>query len=453
MLHTKLKTKQARAAIIGLGYVGLPLAMVLVDAGFSVYGIDTSAERVETLRNGRSYILDVSDDEVAQAVARQRFAPTSEYGVLADSDVVVICVPTPLRKTKDPDMSYVVDAVRMIEPFLHADMLIVLESTTYPGTTEELVASVVQAQGYTVGKDVYVCFSPERVDPGNARFGVRNTPKVLGGVTPTCTEMGLAFYGQAVEKTVGVSSVRVAEMVKLLENTFRAVNIGLVNELALMSERMGVNIWEVIGAASTKPFGFMPFYPGPGIGGHCIPLDPMYLAWKAQAYNFHTRFIALASDINAGMPRHVCAKVSETLNRSGKPLRGSRVLLLGMAYKPDVTDYRESPGLEVYRLLSSQGAAVDYHDPYVDQVVDHELDLRGVELSTESLRAYDCVVIITNHSGFDYQWIAENSTTVVDTRNAIKDASLPNVVRLGVGAHSGDTRTTQRGFEVGRTQQ
>lgn len=430
-LRDKIERKEVRTSVIGLGYVGLPLALTIAKAGFRVYGIDIDASKVQGLLNGRSHVLDVTDEEVAAAVGTGQFIPTTDYDVLAESDIVVICVPTPLRKSKDPDVSYILSAVDEIKARLHKEMLIILESTTYPGTSDELIAAEFEKMGYTVGSDVYVCFSPERVDPGNPVYKTENTPKVIGGVTPACTELGMAFYSQVIQKVIPVSSARVAETVKLLENTFRAVNIALVNEMTLMCERMNINIWEVIDAAATKPFGFMPFYPGPGIGGHCIPLDPMYLSWKAKSYGFHNKFIELASDINGNMPRYVVTKIAEALNLNGKAVQGSRILILGMAYKKDISDTRESPSLELYKMLAAQGAKVEYHDPYVKPFSEGTFEYKGVPLSRSSLAQYDCVVLSTNHSCFDYAMVAESAKLIVDTRNAFKDFDYPHIVRLG----------------------
>ncbi len=430
-LKEKIDSKKAAVSVIGLGYVGLPLALNVARAGFKVYGIDVDSKKISGLLNGRSHIIDVTDAEVADAVASGRFIPTGDFDQLSGSDVVIICVPTPLRKSKDPDVSYILSAVEEIKRRLHPHMLVILESTTYPGTSDELIAAEFEKAGFTVGGDVHVCFSPERVDPGNKVYKTENTPKVIGGVTPACTELGVAFYSHVISEVVPVSSARVAETVKLLENTFRSVNIALVNELALMCERMDIDIWEVIDAAATKPFGFMPFYPGPGIGGHCIPLDPMYLSWKAKSFGFHNKFIELASDINGNMPRHVVTKVAEALNLEGKPVRGAKILILGMAYKKDISDVRESPSLELYKLLELQGAEVVYHDPYVKPFAEGPVQYRSVPLTAATLGEYDCVVLSTNHSCFDYDMIARHARLIVDTRNAFKGNSAPHIIRLG----------------------
>lgn len=427
----RLEDKSANVSVIGQGYVGLPLALGISRAGFRVHGIDVDQRTVSELANGKSHIQDVDDSQVEGAIESGMFLPTSDFAVLVESDVVVICVPTPLRKTRDPDISHVLDAVSEIGRRLHSGMLIVLESTTYPGTSEELIVPEVERLGFQVGKDVFICFSPERIDPGNSVYGINNTPKVVGGITPECTRLGTLFYSQFVTRVVPVSSARVAETVKLLENTFRSVNIALVNEMAMMCERMSIDVWEVIRAAATKPFGFMTFYPGPGTGGHCIPLDPVYLSWKAKSYGFYNRFIDLASDINGNMPRHVVTKVAEALNSRRKPVLGSSILILGMAYKKDTNDMRESPSLELYRLLRAQGAHVDFHDPYIEYFMEGSVRHSSVSLTPTVLSGYDCILLATDHSVYDYRMIAEFGRLVVDTRNAFKDEWLPNVVRLG----------------------
>ncbi len=430
-MKSALEARNATVSIIGQGYVGLPLAMAVVRSGFNCYGIDIDPQRVARLAHGDSYVLDVTEEELRSALATGRYHPTCSFDVVSESQVALICVPTPLRKSKDPDISYILKAIDGIKGHLHKGMLVILESTTYPGTTEELVASEVERNGFTVGEDIFVCFSPERVDPANPVYNMYNTPKVVGGITPACTHMGATFYAQVVGRVVPVSSARVAEMVKLLENTFRAVNIGLVNELALMCERMGVDIWEAIDAAATKPFGFMPFYPGPGLGGHCIPLDPMYLSWKAKTHNFFNQFIELASDINGNMPRHVVSKVAEALNLDRKALRDSRILVLGMAYKRNVDDVRESPSVEVFKLLRQKGVRVDFHDPHVPRLWEEGGFIDGVELTAAVLAEYDCVILATDHSVFDYPWIANHARLIVDTRNAFKGIQAPHILRLG----------------------
>lgn len=430
-LLKRITERTARVAVIGQGYVGLPLALAIAQSGFRTVGVDVDDSRVEQLRSGRSYIVDVPNQELIEALESNLYVPTTDFSVLQESDVVIICVPTPLRKSKDPDISYITAAVEEIMKYAHSNLLVILESTTYPGTTDELIAQEIESKGLKVGEDVFVCFSPERVDPGNAVYKTRNTPKVIGGVTRTCGRVGTAFYSEIMDVVVPVSTARVAETVKLLENTFRAVNIALVNELALLCERMEIDIWEVIDAASTKPFGFMPFYPGPGIGGHCIPLDPMYLSWKAKTHDFFNRFIELASDINGNMPRYVVTKVSEVLNLHSKAIRGSKVLILGIAYKKDIDDLRESPSLELFRLLRKHGAQVDYCDPLVPRFRDGNATVESVPISAERLASYDCVVLATNHSLFDYEWIAKHSKLILDTRNAFKGIHGDHIIRLG----------------------
>ncbi len=494
-LLQKTETRQATVAVIGLGYVGLPLAVAFAEAGFRVIGIDIDEERVAKLNAGHSYVSDVPSSQLAPLVAatvnsdqssgnpkseirNPKFHATTDYDALHDADAVIICVPTPLSKTKEPDLSYVIAAADAIAQRLHSGMLVVLESTTYPGTTEELILPRLQTEGggrkgergegkkeerekgekgnpqsgtyaepgrsirnpksetrsspLTVGKDFFLAFSPERIDPGRKDWTIRNTPKVIGGMTPQCLEVARALYECAIEQVVPVSSPRVAEMVKLLENTFRAVNIALVNEVAIMCDRLGVDVWEVIEAAKTKPFGFMTFYPGPGLGGHCIPIDPQYLAWKLKTINYNARFIQLAGEINFGMPQYVLAKIADALNDAGKPLKGSRVLILGVAYKADVGDLRESPALDLIHLLQEKGADVAYHDPYVPHFDIDGLAMTGVSLDRDALQATDCVVITADHSSYDWEWVVENSRLVVDTRNATRDvrASDARVVKL-----------------------
>lgn len=430
MLKERIKSRKAVLGVIGLGYVGLPLAVEMAGAGFQVYGIDVNEQKVAALFRGESYVIDVKSRQLASVIAAGRFHPGTDFSVIEKCDAVSICVPTPLRKTKDPDISFIVAVVAQIQKYMHKGLLIILESTTYPGTTEELIQHEIEKLGYKTGKDFFVCFSPERVDPGNAVFNTKNTPKVIGGVTPKCTELGCCLYSQILQKIVPVSSTKVSEMVKLLENTFRSVNIGLVNEIALMCDRMGINVWEVIEAASTKPFGFMPFYPGPGIGGHCIPLDPMYLSWKAKMFNFYNKFIELASDINANMPRYVISKVMDALNEQSKSLRGSKILVLGLAYKKDIDDIRESPALDLYAFLLEKGAEVDYHDPYVPTFKFNDSVVSSTEISPSVIKQYDCVILATDHTCFNYAEISENARLIVDTRNGFK-SQQEKIVKLG----------------------
>jgi UDP-N-acetyl-D-glucosamine dehydrogenase len=433
-LRDKIRSRRARTGVVGLGYVGLPLAVELGKAGFHATGIDLDVRKVQAINEGRSYIPDVATDDVQELRAKGRLDATIDFSVVRDLDTINICVPTPLRKTKDPDMSYIVSAVEGIAKHLHPGMLIVLESTTYPGTTDEVVQPMLEATGLKAGVDFFLAFSPERVDPGNPTFQTHNVPKVVGGCTPTCSQLAAELYGSAIETIVPVSSTRVAEMVKLLENTFRAVNIGLVNELALMCDRMNINVWEVVDAAKTKPFGFMAFYPGPGLGGHCIPIDPFYLSWKAKQTGFDPRFIELAGHINGGMPHYVVDKVSEALNTRRKAVNGSRVLIAGVAYKRDIDDMRESPAMDVMGLLLGRGARIAYADPWVPEVHAREwsggYDIKAVEMTRGSIAQYDCVVIITDHKAFDYRALLDEADLIVDTRNAIK-APHPNVFKLG----------------------
>jgi UDP-N-acetyl-D-glucosamine dehydrogenase len=446
-LLEKIETRRARTGVVGLGYVGLPLAVELAKSGFHATGIDLDARKVDAVNAGRSYIPDVATADVKALHEAGTLDATTDFGIVAELDTINICVPTPLRKTKDPDMSYIVSAVEAIAAHLHPGMLIVLESTTYPGTTDEVVQPLLEATGLKAGVDFFIAFSPERVDPGNPTFHTHNVPKVVGGLTPACATLAGALYGSAIQTIVPVSSTRVAEMVKLLENTFRAVNIGLVNELALMCDRMNIDVWEVVDAAKTKPFGFMAFYPGPGLGGHCIPIDPFYLSWKAKQSGFDPRFIELAGHINAGMPHYVVDKVMDALNTRRKAINGSRVLVAGVAYKRDIDDMRESPALDVMHLLEAKGATVDYADPYVPEVHAREWsgrrDITAVELTRATLKQYDCVVIVTDHTSFDYDMLVAGADVIVDTRNAIKKP-YPNVFRLGAPRpeSAGQTVTT-----------
>jgi UDP-N-acetyl-D-glucosamine dehydrogenase len=429
-LEAKIKAKTARFGVIGLGYVGLPLGLTLSDAGFNVTGIDIDTHRVDSIVAGRSYITDIGDAELQKAISGKRFRATTDLTEIRNLDAVSICVPTPLRKTKDPDMSYVISAADAIAKVLRPGQLIILESTTYPGTTEELVLPTLEANGLRVGEDFFLAYSPERVDPGNGKYATRDIPKVVGGTTPRCAELAAMLYGEAMTEIVPVSSTRVAEMVKLLENTFRSVNIALVNEIALMCSHMKIDVWEVIKGAASKPFGFMPFYPGPGLGGHCIPIDPLYLEWKSKIDGFESRFIGLADKVNSGMPRFVVTRAMELLNERGKAMRGSRVHVLGVTYKRDISDSRESPALEVIKLLSGLGAEVTYSDPYVPSLRIEGCNINAVHPSREVLAACDLAMIITNHKAFDYPEIIRNAPLVFDTRNATDGAKAKNLVRL-----------------------
>jgi UDP-N-acetyl-D-glucosamine dehydrogenase len=428
ILEQKIRNRTARVGIVGLGYVGLPLAVEFAKAGFSVVGIDVNEDKVGRVNRADSYVGDIPSAVLEPLVKAGKLRATADFSVVGDLDTINICVPTPLRKTKDPDMGFIVSSCQEIAKYLRAGTLVILESTTYPGTTDELVLPMLAKGGLKVGTDFFLCFSPERVDPGNPKYQTANIPKVVGGVTPACTEMGSAFYAQALETVVPVSSTQIAEMVKLLENTFRMINIGLVNEIAMMCDRLGINVWEVIEAAATKPFGFMPFYPGPGLGGHCIPIDPFYLSWKTKQAGIEARFIELAGYINGQMPHFVVDKVQHALNDAGKPVKGSRIHVMGVAYKRDIEDMRESPALDVILLLQKRGGLLSYSDPHVP-----ELRLDGLQLSAlpESAAAdADCVVIVTDHSAFDYRALVDRAGLIVDSRNALKGFNSAKIVRL-----------------------
>src|SRR5215467_11351234 len=429
-LETKIATKTAAFGVIGLGYVGLPLGLTFSEAGFNVTGIDIDTKRIEAILAGRSYITDVDEKDIQEATRNKRFRVTGDLSVIRNLDAVSICVPTPLRKTKDPDMSYVIAAADAIAKELRPGQLIILESTTYPGTTEELILPALEARGLKVGEDFFLAYSPERVDPGNGQYMTKDIPKVVGGVTPRCLHLASLLYGSAMKTIVPVPSTRVAEMVKLLENTFRSVNIALVNEIALMCSHMNIDVWEVIQAASSKPFGYMPFYPGPGLGGHCIPIDPLYLEWKSRIHGFESRFIGLADKINSGMPRFVVTRAMELLNEQGKAMRGSHVHILGVTYKKDISDSRESPAIEVIKLLTALGARVTYSDPYVPalQVEGHSME--ALQPTREVLASCDIAMIITNHTSFNYAEIIRNAPLVYDTRNATEGMKSKNLIRL-----------------------
>lgn len=429
-LKEKIRNRTARVGVVGLGYVGLPLAVEYAAAGFSVTGIDVVQPKVDQLNNGSSYVQDVPTETLRPLVESNKLAATTDFSVIRELDTLNIAVPTPLRKTKDPDMSYVVSACQEIAKYIGPGKLIILESTTYPGTTDELVLPMLEREDLKVGRDFFLCFSPERVDPGNPHYQTKNIPKVVGGITPECTEIGALFYSQAIEHVVPVSSTRVAEMVKLLENTFRMINIGLVNELAVMCNTMDINVWEVIDAAATKPFGFMPFYPGPGLGGHCIPIDPFYLSWKTKQSGIEARFIELAGYINSHMPHFVIDRIQDALNDQSKPLRGSHIHILGIAYKKDIDDVRESPAIDIMHLLEKRGARVTYSDPYVPSIQWEGMP-RNAERDLEATcRAADCCVLVTNHGAFDYTSIAQWSKLIVDTRNGFKGFVSEKIVRL-----------------------
>lgn len=428
-LLKKIDDRTAVAAVIGLGYVGLPLAIELAEAGYTVVGYDVSERVVALLMRGESHIQDVPASHVAKHVKSGKFVATTDAAMLKTADTISIAVPTPLAKTRDPDMSYVLSASETIAAQARPGQLIVLESTTYPGTTRELLQPRLEAKGLTVGTDVFLAFSPERVDPGNPKYNTKNTPKVVGGITRACNEVATAFYTSTIDTVVPVSSPEAAELVKLLENTFRSVNIGLVNEMAIVCERLGVDVWEVIDAAATKPFGFMKFTPGPGIGGHCIPLDPHYLAWKMRSLNYKTRFIDLASEINSAMPDFVVEKIAHALNEDRKAVNGSRVLVLGIAYKRDIDDMRESPALDVMRLLEARGASVAYHDPFVASFREDGHEASSVALTKDELAKADAVVVVTDHTKVDYQFVVDHASLIVDTRNALAKAK-PSRARI-----------------------
>jgi UDP-N-acetyl-D-glucosamine dehydrogenase len=431
-LIERFTSRRATVGIVGLGYVGLPLAVVMAEAGYKVIGVDLDPDKIAALRQGRSYIEDVSGEVLARLVREGKLEASDEFSALARADGVSICVPTPLRKTGDPDLSFIVSSTQALRPALHRGMVVILESTTYPGTTREMVLPELEAGGLKVGEDIFLAFSPERVDPGREDWTTRNTPKVIGGITPACTQVAVSMYAAGMENIVPVSSAEVAEMTKLLENTFRAVNIGLVNEMALMCDRLGIDVWEVIDAAASKPFGFMRFTPGPGLGGHCIPIDPLYLSWKLKSVKYNARFIELASEINTNMPRYVVSRVQDALNQAGKALKGARLLVIGVAYKPNVSDVRESPALDVIGLLREKGAAVDYFDPFVPSIEHEGWGLRSVPDLEAAARRADCVIVVTDHASIDYRRLEEVAALIFDSRNALGAAGVRSdkVVRL-----------------------
>jgi UDP-N-acetyl-D-glucosamine dehydrogenase len=433
-LLKQIKDKTARIAILGLGYVGLPLAVVFGEAGFKVTGIDPDKRKVDSVNKGVSYIPDVKTEKLAELVSAGKLKATTDFSVLKEIDAASICVPTPLRQTGDPDMSFIMSATEELAKYTHKGMVVVLESSTYPGTTREVLLPMLgESNGLKVGEDWFLAFSPERVDPGRKDFTTLNTPKVVGGITEACGEVTAAWYGEAIQHIHLVSTAEAAELAKLLENTFRMVNIGLVNELAIMCDRMGVDVWEVIDAAATKPFGFMKFTPGPGLGGHCIPIDPMYLSWKMKAYQYTAHFIELASDINTNMPRFVVARILDSMNERGMTLKGSHCLVLGAAYKPDIDDLRESPALDVIGLLQKKGAEVEYHDPYIPKLKTHDdIEMQSVPDLMKAVTEADCVVIVTNHKCYDYKAILDSAKFIYDSRNALGKMGKgnPKVVRL-----------------------
>jgi len=428
-LKEKLTEKKAVLSVIGLGYVGLPLAVQFARAGFKTVGVDISADKVDKVNSGKSYIGDVSDEELREVIGKGMLRATTEFGVLKEVDTINICVPTPLRKTKDPDISYIVASVKEIKEALHAEQLITLESTTYPGTTEEVILPILEETGLKVGKDFYLAFSPERVDPGNENYKTKDIPKVVGGITEASTELAVNLYKMVGMNPIPVSSSKVAETVKLLENTFRSVNIGLVNEIALMCNKMGIDVWEVIDAAATKPFGFMPFYPGPGLGGHCIPIDPFYLSWKARMSGFEARFIELSGMINGEMPLHVVHRVADALNDQGKCLKGTKILIMGVSYKADIDDTRESPAFDIINLLQQRGTDVYYYDSYVENLVGVE-GVKRIDYNGESIKGMDCAIIVTGHHNVDYGLLLDNCPLIFDSRNVFKGVKKDNIVKL-----------------------
>jgi UDP-N-acetyl-D-glucosamine dehydrogenase len=436
-LHKLIQDKKAQVGVIGMGYVGLPLSMVFTTAGYKVTGFDKDKRKVKSINDGKSYIQDVETKEIAKFRKSKKINASADFAGLSQCDVIVVCVPTPLSKTKDPDMSYIMSAVKQIRENLRPGQLIVLESTTYPGTTREIVLPELtkssgkkSAKTLECGKDFFITFSPERVDPGNSKFNTYNTPKVVGGMTPACTDLGCLFYSKALKQVIRVSSPESAEMVKLLENTFRSINIGLVNEVTIMCNKLGLDCWEVIEAASTKPFGFMPFYPGPGLGGHCIPIDPSYLSWKLRSLNYTARFIELANTINTSMPSFCVGKISEALNEHSKAVKNSKILIVGVAYKKDIEDMRESPALDIIHLLQDKGAKIDYYDPYVPEINWEGTKLSSVKWKKNLAKDYDLVVITTDHSNVDYKALLDHSKQIFDTRNALKKFHDPKITKL-----------------------
>jgi len=429
-IDEKIRSRSAKVGVVGLGYVGLPLAVAFSEAGFRVFGLDVQQKRVDLVNQGKSYIADVSKARLSSALANNLLEATTDQSRLGEIDAICVCVPTPLTKTKDPELSYVISESEVVSRYLQKGQLVVLESTTYPGTTREVMLPILERSGLKAGQDFYLAFSPEMIDPGNKKYTIKNTPKIVGGINHESTKLAELLYQQVADIVIPVSCPEVAELTKVFQNVFRIVNIALVNELAHLCEKMGLSVWEVIDAASTKPFGYMPFYPGPGIGGHCIPLDPYYLANKAREYDFHTRFIELAADINEQMPYYVVSRITDAINSKGKSLHGVKVLVLGVAYKRDVEDVRESPSLKLIKLLSEKGANVSYNDPYVASVRISENNLKSVRLTDEQLTSADCVVIATDHSCYDYRRIAQKADLVFDTRGATRKLRNKNIVRL-----------------------
>ena len=433
-LYNKINNKEANIGVIGLGYVGLPLAIEFAKAGFNVSGIDVDDKKIAAINKGNNYISDIDDSLLMDLVKKGKLKATKNTSIITTLDAISICVPTPLSKVNEPDVSYIINSVNAIKRYLHKDLLIVLESTTYPGTTKEVVLSTLRESELIAGEDYYLCFSPERIDPGNKNYNISNTPKVIGGITNECVKVGQLLYSQIVKDVISVSSPETAEMVKLLENTFRSINIGLANEVAIMCEKLGIDVWEVIDAANTKPYGFMKFTPGPGLGGHCIPIDPLYLSWKMKNLNYNPKFIDLASKINASMPEHIVDMLKKALNTNQKELKNSKILLLGMAYKKDVDDIRESPSLDILYLLNKNNSKVEYFDPYIpDFVFDKRKNKSLDDLNSEVLKKFDAVIILTDHSNIDYKLIKDNAALIIDTRNVYPLNNDNNIYRLGVG--------------------
>lgn len=433
-LYNKINSKEANIGVIGLGYVGLPLAIEFAKAGFNVSGIEVDDKKIAAINKGNNYISDIDDSLLMDLVKKGKLKATKDTSIITTLDAISICVPTPLSKLKEPDVSYIINSVNAIKRYLHKDLLIILESTTYPGTTKEVVLSALRESGLIAGEDYYLCFSPERIDPGNKNYNISNTPKIIGGITNECTKVGQLLYSQIVKDVISVSSPETAEMVKLLENTFRSINIGLANEVAIMCEKLGIDVWEVIDAANTKPYGFMKFTPGPGLGGHCIPIDPLYLSWKMKNLNYNPQFIDLASKINASMPEHIIDMLKKALNKNQKELENSKILILGMAYKKDIDDIRESPSLDILYLLNKNNSKVDYFDPYIPDFVFDKRKYRSLDdLNSEVLKKFDAVIILTDHSNLDYELIKNNAALIIDTRNVYPLNNDDNIYRLGVG--------------------
>ncbi len=433
-INKKIQNRTAKIGVIGLGYVGLPLAIEFIQAGFDVIGIDIDDNKINLINSGNNYIKDVDDNILRKAVEKNKLSATADFSVVKNLDSISICVPTPLNKQKDPDISFIISVMEKIKNYIHKDMTIILESTTYPGSTKELILPYIQDNGFEVGKNLFLCFSPERIDPGNKDFNTRNTPKVIGGITEECTKIGTSIYETIVNTIIPVSSTETAEMVKLLENTFRAINIGLANEIAIMCEKLGVNVWEVIDAAATKPFGYMKFSPGPGLGGHCIPIDPHYLSWKLKTLDYEARFIQLAGEVNTNMPNHIVNLISVNLNKLHKSLNGSKILIIGVAYKKDIDDTRESPALDIIQLLVNAGAKIDYHDTNVPKLVYNDISIDSItNLKRKKLNSYDACVVVTNHSNIDYELIYDNCQLIIDTRNVFDGKNSEHVKRLGQG--------------------